>query len=97
MHCRFTIHPHDMVWECVTCHRRITEMTVRDCSVLVLRQTCGMKSRYDVEQRDVHEEPQHFHQHGSVGGRLTAARIAGRSNELIGQEGGRWDEFYMAE
>lgn len=72
-------------WECEVCHRRISSMTVAILNGQLLVAACGVPSDYDEPRQCVEQEPQRF------------VRRPLQSNELLGQEGGVWDRFYMEE
>lgn len=82
--CRFVMLENWSGWECEVCHRRIASMTVRnDLNGSLFVAACGVQSEYDEPRQQVNQEPQRYHH-----------ELVRRENELIGQEGGRWDKFY---
>lgn len=82
--CEFLMLSDSYSWECMICRRVLESRTFRESRTPLIF-VCGVPSVHDVVVRPREQEPQH----------VTWSSV--RENELIGQEGGRWDRFYMEE
>lgn len=77
-------------YECSVCQRFVSESTIRErvqvysllLNVIGCNLVCGVPSEYD----SISPQQRKY---------KTSEYLVDRSNELVGQEGGVWDKFYL--